>query len=313
MKVVPACKWIARWLLTALFIVLVTFTAASVRFYLRIGMDRSSTYIAHGVVDVTWTDSTKLAESPDWRRAHPAGLEVHSISAGYQWLVTPSSNTGYIDRSLPPFKHVRLPLYLLILPVALLTAVMWWAACPILVDRSRRLRDLQRAACRRRGRLVVCTTLLLLTTCVTLISSVVYFHVGSGNAFFYVTRGLVCLDWTNSPALLQSAQWCNTHPAGVGIHLVALQYDFSLLPSADALQYTPSIETAFEHVEMPLYLLVIPFASLTAWLWYRNQRRSRRGQCSECGYDLTGNTSGVCPECGNACETTTDTEPTVDA
>ena len=23
------------------------------------------------------------------------------------------------------------------------------------------------------------------------------------------------------------------------------------------------------------------------------------GQCSNCGYDLTGNVSGVCPECGN--------------
>lgn len=26
------------------------------------------------------------------------------------------------------------------------------------------------------------------------------------------------------------------------------------------------------------------------------------GQCSDCGYDLTGNTSGVCPECGQAVE-----------
>jgi uncharacterized paraquat-inducible protein A len=26
--------------------------------------------------------------------------------------------------------------------------------------------------------------------------------------------------------------------------------------------------------------------------------RRRRGLCVKCGYDLTGNTSGVCPECG---------------
>ena len=31
---------------------------------------------------------------------------------------------------------------------------------------------------------------------------------------------------------------------------------------------------------------------------YRRWRRRRQGQCLKCGYSLTGNTSGVCPECG---------------
>ena len=30
------------------------------------------------------------------------------------------------------------------------------------------------------------------------------------------------------------------------------------------------------------------------------QRRRKRGQCLSCGYNLTGNASGVCPECGRA-------------
>jgi len=30
----------------------------------------------------------------------------------------------------------------------------------------------------------------------------------------------------------------------------------------------------------------------------RSRRRRRRGHCAACGYNLTGNTSGVCPECG---------------
>jgi hypothetical protein len=38
------------------------------------------------------------------------------------------------------------------------------------------------------------------------------------------------------------------------------------------------------------------------WLWEQpaevRQRRRRTGLCSRCGYDLTGNVSGVCPECG---------------
>jgi hypothetical protein len=32
----------------------------------------------------------------------------------------------------------------------------------------------------------------------------------------------------------------------------------------------------------------------------RRSRRRRRGRCLVCGYDLRGNVSGVCPECGEA-------------
>ena len=30
------------------------------------------------------------------------------------------------------------------------------------------------------------------------------------------------------------------------------------------------------------------------------EQRLREGLCLKCGYDLTGNESGVCPECGTA-------------
>jgi hypothetical protein len=32
----------------------------------------------------------------------------------------------------------------------------------------------------------------------------------------------------------------------------------------------------------------------------RTLERRRKGLCLHCGYDLTANTSGVCPECGRA-------------
>lgn len=32
--------------------------------------------------------------------------------------------------------------------------------------------------------------------------------------------------------------------------------------------------------------------------WMRRHRRMRLGCCAHCGYDLKGNVSGVCPECG---------------
>jgi len=39
---------------------------------------------------------------------------------------------------------------------------------------------------------------------------------------------------------------------------------------------------------------------------FRRFRRRRRGLCVQCGYNLTGNTTGVCPECGT--QTCRDTE-----
>ena len=45
---------------------------------------------------------------------------------------------------------------------------------------------------------------------------------------------------------------------------------------------------------IPLSLVVIP----TAFLFWCDRRRVSARCCQACGYDLTGNTSGVCPECG---------------
>ena len=46
-----------------------------------------------------------------------------------------------------------------------------------------------------------------------------------------------------------------------------------------------------------LALLVL----ITFQLW-RRARRHPPGRCQECAYDLTGNVSGVCPECGTKIE-----------
>ena len=43
---------------------------------------------------------------------------------------------------------------------------------------------------------------------------------------------------------------------------------------------------------------VLPLSWLLVLLGSLDLRRRRPGLCSTCGYDLTGNASGVCPECG---------------
>ena len=43
-------------------------------------------------------------------------------------------------------------------------------------------------------------------------------------------------------------------------------------------------------------LLLMTTATVLLWRWERRIRL--RGHCKSCGYNLTGNISGVCPECG---------------
>ncbi len=51
-------------------------------------------------------------------------------------------------------------------------------------------------------------------------------------------------------------------------------------------------------VIIPLWLLLLLTFIPTFILWRRD--RIPPGHCQRCGYDLTGNVSGRCPECGEA-------------
>lgn len=55
------------------------------------------------------------------------------------------------------------------------------------------------------------------------------------------------------------------------------------------------------HLEFPIYIPgVVLLAAALPSILLRTRRRQRRllGLCEHCSYDLRGNTSGVCPECG---------------
>ncbi len=52
-------------------------------------------------------------------------------------------------------------------------------------------------------------------------------------------------------------------------------------------------------VFIPIWCLT-PFVFIPTFLLWRKDRRTPEGHCVNCGYNLTGNVSGKCSECGKA-------------
>ena len=59
------------------------------------------------------------------------------------------------------------------------------------------------------------------------------------------------------------------------------------------------IRTVIGLLNVPATGLAV-FAAIGCWRELRRVPTLRPGICFNCGYDLTGNISGVCPECGTA-------------
>jgi hypothetical protein len=74
-----------------------------------------------------------------------------------------------------------------------------------------------------------------------------------------------------------------------------------VVASHGAAGFLATIEVTYLRVPLPVVGALLGI--LPALAAYRGPikrwRRRRRGRCICCGYDLTGNVSGICPECGN--------------
>ncbi len=63
-----------------------------------------------------------------------------------------------------------------------------------------------------------------------------------------------------------------------------------------------AFDVSASSIEMPALWLAMASIVPTGLLWWIDRKRHPPGHCPHCGYDLTGNESGVCPECGRAAE-----------
>jgi hypothetical protein len=72
-------------------------------------------------------------------------------------------------------------------------------------------------------------------------------------------------------------------------------------PTSRAIRWRPSMLRGKQVtiVFIPLWIPTM-IALAAAWFFQRKARVPPPGHCKKCGYNLCGNLSGVCPECGTA-------------
>jgi len=91
-----------------------------------------------------------------------------------------------------------------------------------------------------------------------------------------------------------------------GVHYIEYTRGFRIVTAPEGLPLwgfgnrwinTPMTRVAFFSWS-PLPAVFLIWFSPAILRWFRG-RKPLPGHCRSCGYDLTGNTSGVCPECGS--------------
>lgn len=107
---------------------------------------------------------------------------------------------------------------------------------------------------------------------------------------FLSLRGWSCVAIKNSSTVVRSAR------AGL-IENVPTVSTLRGLPQTASLPYCPRWPGFIANT---LFYAALWWLLFTGLITARAARRSRRGLCTRCAYDLRGIASGVCPECGQA-------------
>jgi predicted RNA-binding Zn-ribbon protein involved in translation (DUF1610 family) len=129
-------------------------------------------------------------------------------------------------------------------------------------------------------------------------------HVLRVNIFRTIASPSVSPPQADLPAFLY---WQTAIPSGPSFDLLGFQVAhypwFKGSRSADGSNHLTHVGThwSLDFPFLPLVLLfALPSVITILLAWRRRIVMSRVGRCTKCGYNLTANASGVCPECGTA-------------
>src|SRR5262249_20726196 len=92
----------------------------------------------------------------------------------------------------------------------------------------------------------------------------------------------------------------NGRPGGVIWCLVSEKEPEDIRATWSRVGFVPVFRARTLEIDLPLWIAFLLIAGPTSLLWYLDRRRPCPGHCGKCNYNLTGNTTGVCPECGAA-------------
>ena len=169
----------------------------------------------------------------------------------------------------------------------------------------------------RKGMLIPSSTLLVLTIALWIVSWVWYteYYIASKSMkdMWTITQAcgrtsVMISRWT--PPMEKSDRWYYiTTISDMEVRISGFTKSLKELPSFEwdsfSIPYRGSTWNG-RKLAFPHWLLVCLFGIYPTVAFIRGPLRRRlrlkRGLCLNCGYNLTGNTSGICPECGTACK-----------
>lgn len=110
-----------------------------------------------------------------------------------------------------------------------------------------------------------------------------------------LSRGCLCLSKSSSGRIRISSLWHFGLSRGP---ILWRTTRYPMVAGSSAVGRPSNLQAIGTEVCLPLWIPFLLTAVPTGFLCYRD-RRIPPGHCQSCGYDLTGNVSRVCPECGN--------------
>lgn len=126
--------------------------------------------------------------------------------------------------------------------------------------------------------------LLVVTICVSAVTVITWVSCES-RMVLQTYAGLLSVGWPEMPPLDFSVP-----EDGLDAYRVSMQLLFAPHTMVDSYGY--------RHVSIPLWIPLVVALAVLVWTLRGRHRGPVHMACSKCSYDLTGNVSGRCPECG---------------